>query len=108
MIQGNRWFLFSETTHQVNGAVQSRKKAASSRTQWIAAESAKSQIRASMATQTFVSAGASPRKDAEPVKFQGCAEYAPWPGDRARKIIEMVRNLETVQDMRVLTELCAG
>ena len=41
-------------------------------------------------------------------KFQGCAEYAQWPGDRARKIIEMVRNLETVQDMRVLTELCAG
>ena len=42
------------------------------------------------------------------VKFQGCAEYAQWPADRARKIIEMVRNLEAIQDMRVLTELCAG
>ena len=41
-------------------------------------------------------------------KFQGCAEYAQWPADRARKIIEMVRNLEMIQDMRVLTELCAG
>jgi len=41
-------------------------------------------------------------------KFQGCAEYAQWPADRTRKIIEMVRKLETVQDMRSLTELCAG
>jgi 2-methylcitrate dehydratase PrpD len=41
-------------------------------------------------------------------KFQGCAHFAQWPTDRARKIIEMVRNLETVQDMRTLTELCAG
>ena len=41
-------------------------------------------------------------------KFQGCADYAQWPADRARKIIEIVRNLETVQDMRTLTELCAG
>ena len=41
-------------------------------------------------------------------KFQGCADYSQWPADRARKIVEMVRNLEAVQDMRTLTELCAG
>ncbi len=41
-------------------------------------------------------------------KFQGCADYAEWPADKAHKIIEMVRNLETVQDMRSLTGLCAG
>jgi 2-methylcitrate dehydratase PrpD len=41
-------------------------------------------------------------------KFQGCADYAQWPADRARKIIDIVRNLEVVQDMRTLTELCAG
>jgi len=41
-------------------------------------------------------------------KFQGCADYAEWPVDRTRKIVEMVRNLETVQDLRTLTELCAG
>ncbi len=41
-------------------------------------------------------------------KFQGCADYAQWPADRARKIVEMVRNLETVPDMRAVIELCAG
>jgi 2-methylcitrate dehydratase PrpD len=41
-------------------------------------------------------------------KFQGCAEYAQWPADRTRKIIDMVRSLESVQDMRSLTQLCAG
>jgi 2-methylcitrate dehydratase PrpD len=41
-------------------------------------------------------------------KFQGCAEFAQWPADRTRKIIEMVRSLETLQDMRTLTQLCAG
>ena len=39
-------------------------------------------------------------------KFQGCADYAGWPTDRARSIIEMVRNLEDVADMRSLTALC--
>jgi 2-methylcitrate dehydratase PrpD len=41
-------------------------------------------------------------------KFQGCAEFAQWPADRTRKIIEIVRSLETLQDMRTLTQLCAG
>jgi hypothetical protein len=41
-------------------------------------------------------------------KFQGCAEFAQWPAHRSRKIIEMVQNLEAVQEMRALTELCAG
>lgn len=41
-------------------------------------------------------------------KFQGCAEFAQWPADRTRKIIDMVRSLETLQDMRTLTQLCAG
>jgi 2-methylcitrate dehydratase PrpD len=41
-------------------------------------------------------------------KFQGCADYAEWPKDRATKIIEMVRSLEAVTDMRSLTQLCGG
>jgi len=41
-------------------------------------------------------------------KFQGCADYAQWPADRARKIVDLVRNLEGVENMRTLTELCAG
>ena len=41
-------------------------------------------------------------------KFRGCAEFAQWPADRSRKIIEMVQNLEAVQEMRALMELCAG
>ena len=41
-------------------------------------------------------------------KFQGCADYAEWPAEKARKIVEMVRDLEAVQDMRSLIELCAG
>lgn len=41
-------------------------------------------------------------------KFQGCADYAKWPADRARKIIEMVRQLESVKDMRSISSLCAG
>ena len=41
-------------------------------------------------------------------KFQDCAAYAKWTADRTRKIVEMVRNLEDVRDMRALTQLCAG
>lgn len=41
-------------------------------------------------------------------KFQGCAEYAEWPTDRTRKIVEIVKNLESLDDMRTLTQLCAG
>jgi 2-methylcitrate dehydratase PrpD len=40
-------------------------------------------------------------------KFQGCADYAEWPADRARKIVETVRHLEDLDDMRTLTALCS-
>jgi len=38
-------------------------------------------------------------------KFHGCADFAQWPADRARKIVELVRGLEAVEDMRTLTVL---
>src|SRR5450755_84842 len=41
-------------------------------------------------------------------KFHGCADFAEWPTARAHGIVELVRNLEDVQDMRTLTALCAG
>ncbi len=41
-------------------------------------------------------------------KFRGCADFAQWPTARADKIIELVRNLEDVEDMRTVTALCVG
>ena len=41
-------------------------------------------------------------------KFHGCADYAQWPVDRANKIVELVRHLEDLEDMRTLTALCGG
>jgi 2-methylcitrate dehydratase PrpD len=41
-------------------------------------------------------------------KFLGCAEFAQWPLARANKIVEMVRHLEDLEDMRTLTGLCGG
>jgi 2-methylcitrate dehydratase PrpD len=38
-------------------------------------------------------------------KFRGCAEYADWPQDKTEKIIALVRTLETVAGMSVLTPL---
>lgn len=39
-------------------------------------------------------------------KFRGCAEYASWDHPRVDKIIETVRGLETIADIRELTALC--
>jgi 2-methylcitrate dehydratase PrpD len=41
-------------------------------------------------------------------KFLGCAEFAQWPIASAKKIVELVRQLEDLEDMRALTELCSG
>lgn len=41
-------------------------------------------------------------------KFQGCADYAGWPPVKAVKIIAMVKDLESVQDIRTLTALCSS
>jgi len=39
-------------------------------------------------------------------KFMDCAAFAKWPVDRARKIVEIVRTIEQVPDVRILTTLC--
>lgn len=39
-------------------------------------------------------------------KFRGCADFARWPRERAERIIEMVRGLELLDDVRELTALC--
>ncbi|HEY9459992.1 MAG TPA: MmgE/PrpD family protein, partial [Paralcaligenes sp.] len=39
-------------------------------------------------------------------KFRGCARFAKWPQERAERIIELVRKLESVGDIRELTSLC--
>jgi 2-methylcitrate dehydratase PrpD len=39
-------------------------------------------------------------------KFMGCADSAKWPTARSRKIIEIIRDLEDVADIRLLVELC--
>ncbi len=41
-------------------------------------------------------------------KFRQCAGFARWPEAKARAIIEAVRKLEEVADVRSLTALCAG
>ena len=38
-------------------------------------------------------------------KFRACAAFAAWPADKANKVIEMVRKLEEVSDVRALTAL---
>jgi 2-methylcitrate dehydratase PrpD len=40
-------------------------------------------------------------------KFRGCAEFAKWPKDKAEKIVETVRALEKLKDIRELMKLCA-
>ena len=35
-------------------------------------------------------------------KFEGCAEFAGLPRDRAERIVAVVRNLEAVPDMRTV------
>lgn len=38
-------------------------------------------------------------------KFRGCADYAKWPAARADAVVQVVRTLESVRDVRELTEL---
>jgi 2-methylcitrate dehydratase PrpD len=38
-------------------------------------------------------------------KFRGCAAFAEWPGSKANQVIDMVRKLEDVTDVRTLTAL---
>ena len=38
-------------------------------------------------------------------KFLGCAEFAKWPILKSKKIIKLVKNLETIRDIRILGKL---
>jgi 2-methylcitrate dehydratase PrpD len=38
-------------------------------------------------------------------KFRGCAAFAEWPSSKANQVIDMVRQLENVSDVRTLTAL---
>jgi 2-methylcitrate dehydratase PrpD len=40
-------------------------------------------------------------------KFRGCAAFAEWPSAKANQVIDMVRKLEDVTDVRALTALCS-
>ena len=40
-------------------------------------------------------------------KFLGCAAFAEWPTSKANQLIEMVRKLEDVSDVRTMTALCS-
>ena len=40
-------------------------------------------------------------------KFRGCTDYAHWPAAKAEKIIELIRNLEHLPDVAVLSALGA-
>ena len=41
-------------------------------------------------------------------KFHGCAAFAEWPSSKATQIVETVRKLETLADVRMLTALCSN
>jgi 2-methylcitrate dehydratase PrpD len=41
-------------------------------------------------------------------KFHGCAAFAEWPSAKATQVVEMVRKLETLADVRMLTALCSN
>ena len=41
-------------------------------------------------------------------KFLDCASFARWPAARSKAMVEMVRGLEKVNDVRALTALCAA
>ena len=40
-------------------------------------------------------------------KFRGCAAFANWPAAKANQVIELVRKLEDVPDIRTLMALCS-
>jgi hypothetical protein len=37
--------------------------------------------------------------------FRGCAAFAEWPSSKANQVIDMVRRLEDLSDVRTLTAL---
>jgi 2-methylcitrate dehydratase PrpD len=39
-------------------------------------------------------------------KFQGCAAFAAWPSAKATQVIDLVRKLEDISNIRTLTDLC--
>jgi hypothetical protein len=41
-------------------------------------------------------------------KFLDCASFAKWPSQRAKATIDLVRGLETVNDIRALTALLSA
>ncbi|HTU02148.1 MAG TPA: MmgE/PrpD family protein [Candidatus Sulfotelmatobacter sp.] len=41
-------------------------------------------------------------------KFRECARYSKWPKDKAERVVRVVRDLETLADVRELTALLAG
>jgi len=41
------------------------------------------------------------------MKFLDCASFAKWPVSKARSIVEFVRKLENLPDVRGLTALCS-
>ena len=41
-------------------------------------------------------------------KFRDCAAFARWSGEKSRAIIDAVRKLEELADIRKLTALCAA
>ena len=41
-------------------------------------------------------------------KFEDCARFAKWPAQKARAIVEGVRTIEELPDVRSLTALCRG
>ena len=41
-------------------------------------------------------------------KFQGCAAFAEWPSPKSNQVIDVVRKLEDLSDVRTLTALCSG
>jgi 2-methylcitrate dehydratase PrpD len=43
----------------------------------------------------------------EATKFLDCAAYANWPPEKARSIVDTVRSIERLADIRTLTALCA-
>jgi 2-methylcitrate dehydratase PrpD len=40
-------------------------------------------------------------------KFRGCAAFAEWPTANANQVVELVRKLEELPDVRMLTALCS-
>jgi 2-methylcitrate dehydratase PrpD len=40
-------------------------------------------------------------------KFRGCAAFAEWPSTKANQVIDLVRRLEDIPDVRSLTALCS-